>query len=375
MNIIGYVKTLGKKTFAELPFNEVDGLIFAELAYINFHLYVPEGGYIYLKDLVVNDVKEFYKGSVDASQNRRLVRAMMVSERFKDIKIGFCKADTNKRACKQFFALTVIMPDGVGYIAYRGTDTTLLGWREDALLAYQDKMPTQGRSVAYVKNSAKTFDGDFYIGGHSKGGNLAVYTALHMGKRLEKRLIHAFSYDGPGFRNEISILDSFRRVGDRMTKYLTTHDVVGVIYNKAQHPKIVVSNGILLGGHDPFYWLVDKKEAKFRYAKERSALSTAGEEALMNWLIRENDESKELAVRVLFDLFGQSNTIYDLLLNGFRLMYDSKKVIEGYSEEEREAAKEIFRKLGKYYLEAYSPKKFIKEKIEKLKNIEEPEEN
>ena len=374
MNIIGYVKKLGDKTFKELPFNEVDGLIFAELSYINFHLAIPEEKFIYLKDLVVTDRKAFYKGSVDASQNRRLVKAMMVSERFKDIRIGFVKSDISHKAMKQFYALTIIMPGNVGYISYRGTDTTLLGWREDMLLAYQDGMPTQKRAVRYVKNAAKQFTGKFYVGGHSKGGNLAVYTCLHMGSRLEKRLIHGFSYDGPGFRSEISVLDSYHRIGDRMTKFLTTNDVVGVVYNKAKHPKIVYSNGALLGGHDPFYWQVNKRKACFVYSKDRSSISTAGEEALMNWLVTESDESKELAVRVLFDLFGTSVTIYDLLLNAFKLIKDGKAVIEGYSDEEKAAAKDIFTKLGKYYLHAYSPKRLIQEKIDKMKTFEEVEE-
>ena len=165
-------------------------------------------------------------------------------------------------------------------------------------------------------------------------------------------------------------MKSYQRLESRMTKFLTTHDMIGVVYNNAPNPKIVYSDGILLGGHDPFFWSVNRRDHTFLYTKDRSILSKGSEEALMNWLEKESDESKKLAVHVIFDLFGECKTVYDLLLNGFRLLFNSKKVIEGYSDEDRENAKQIFKQLGKYFLSAYNPRKFIKQKKETVENTE-----
>ncbi len=370
MKIIQYVKAFGNKKFSELPFNEVDALIFAELAYVNFDLAIGEYEFKKLKNLKIENKKKFYEGSVDSFFNRQLVELMIKSVRYRNVKIGYCRQMVDRKKALQFFAMTLIMPDHRGYIAYRGTDTSLNGWKEDMLLAFQNHMPGQEKAVEYIKTATTLFTGNFFVGGHSKGGNLAIWATLNMGEELEPRLVQAYSFDGPGFRKDITKMKSFERLQSRMTKFLTTHDMIGVVYNNAPNPKIVYSDGILLGGHDPFFWSVNRRDHTFLYTKDRSILSKGSEEALMNWLKKESDESKKLAVHVIFDLFGECKTVYDLLLNGFRLLFNSKKVIEGYSEEDRENAKQIFKQLGKYFLSAYNPRKFIKQKKETPKNTE-----
>ena len=361
MNIVQYVKQYGNKKFSEFPFNEVDALIFSELSYMNFDMYIKDMHFISLKKLKILDKKNFYFGSVDAYDNRRLLEAMQKSKRYGDVKAGFCRSyiDTHKQNYMQFFAMTLIMPDRTAFISYRGTDISILGWKEDLYLAYQASMPGQERAVNYLKEATTLFTGGFYVGGHSKGGNLAIYSALHMGKKLEKRLIKGYSFDGPGFKKDISHMESYQRINHKLEKFLTTHDMIGVIYNKAQNPKIVYSNGILLGGHDPFFWSVGRYTGTFNYAKDRSIDSKNSEEALMNWLENESEESKKLAVHILFSIFGESRTIYDVLLNASRLIANRKHLFDDYTQEEKEQAKEIYRRLGRYYLTSYSPKRFL----------------
>lgn len=365
MNIIQYVRAFGKKKFSDLPFNEIDALIFSELAYINFDLSIKEMDFVTLNQLVIEDKKKFYYGSVDASKNRRLVEAMIGTKRFGDIKIGFCRSHYDENIYTQFFAMTIIMPNHQGFISYRGTDTSILGWKEDLYLTYRDSMPSQERAVNYIKEAATLFKGNFYIGGHSKGGNLAIYTALNMGEKLEKRLIRAYSFDGPGFEQDITELESFKRIETKLEKFLTTHDMIGVVYNRAKNPKIVYSNGILLGGHDPFYWSVNRYKITFTYSKDRSSFSRKSEEAMMNWLKNESPKAKQLAVQVICDIVGASKTIYDVLLNASRIISNRKSIFKGYSFRQKEEAKEIFKKLGKYYLAAYSPKRYLMNKKKK----------
>ena len=365
MNIIGYVKKFGKYSFKELPFNDIDALIFAELSYLNIHMIIKGKKFKQLKNIVIKDKKAFYHSSVDAFNNRRLCEAMKKSKRYKNVKIGLPSFHDNLKIHEQFYAITIIMPDGIRYISFRGTDITVSGWKEDLLIAYKDDIPSQKSALKYIKEVLETFDGPFYIGGHSKGGNLAAYAALHMGEKYEERLIKTYSFDGPGFKTNIYELDSYKRVSHKYIKYLTTHDIVGVIYNRNPNPIIVYSDGVLLGGHDLFYWGIKKNEPSFVIAKERSKFSLESENALMGWLNSEEDECKEIAVKVVFDLLGTNATLYDLLLNAGRLVTNGKRTFEGYSEHQQAKVKEIFRRLGSYYLHAYSPKKFLKEKFSK----------
>ncbi len=362
MNLIQYVRFFGNKKFSDLPFSEVDGLIFAELAYINFDMYIKHMDFVKLKDLKIKDEKEFYKGSVDYRRNRILLEAMKKSKRYKDVKIGYCRSYIDEKKYTQFFAMTIVMPDNSGYIAFRGTDTSILGWKEDLYLVYENHMPGQEKAASYLKEAARLFSGMFYVGGHSKGGNLAVYGALNMDKRLERRMVKCYSFDGPGFKGGIKGFEAYSRIGHKFEKYLTTKDMIGVVYNEAEDPNIVYSYGVLLGGHDPFAWSISMKTARFVYAKDRSATSKNTEKALMTWLNEESYESRRLAVDVLITLFGQAKTIYDLLLQAARVITNRKTIFSDYTVKQKEEAKETFRKLGKYYLSAYSPKKYLTKK-------------
>ena len=180
MNIIGYVKKYKNRSFEELPFNDIDSLIFSELAYINFDEVAPKGKFIKLKNLEVKNPKTFYYGSVDYKSNRSILRLMKNSKRYQDLKIGnavnvFIKEDV----VEQFFAITIILPNNDVYISYRGTDITILGWKEDFTMIYKDYFPSQLRAIDYFNKSQKYIENNFYLGGHSKGGNLAFHVAVN----------------------------------------------------------------------------------------------------------------------------------------------------------------------------------------------------
>ena len=367
MNIIGYVKRFGDQTFKELPFNEIDALIFAELAYINFDTVIPDHRFHPLSRIVIKDKKAFYKGSVDASNNEKLINLMVKSKRYKNLRIGFCDSCRDEKDFTQFFALTILFPDKTGYIALRGTDTSLLGWREDLTIMYQDDMPSQDMSAEYVNKMMKHFDGNFYIGGHSKGGNLAIYSALHMDDKYYDRLIRVYSFDGPGFREDVTQEPSFNIIKERINKYLTTNDMIGVVYNRIENPIVVYSQGILLGGHDPFRWKVNKNGESFFYGA-RSKKSEKFEKGVMNWLTTTSDMDKELAVNILFRLLGDSKNIYDLLLKSFRLVRNAKENLKDYSPIQIGRIMIIYRRLGQLLFRSYSPKKYLTQKTK-----EEPE--
>ena len=366
MNILGYAKRFSNKTFSELPFNYVDGLILSQLSYVNFNLIIPESGFVKLKTLDKLediDTKDLFYGSVDAKNNERILNVMIKSKRYKNIQVGYSRSCFDSDINKQFAAVTFLMPHNIGFISFRGTDITMVGWKEDFYLAYRDSFPGQEDAVDYIKMVTKLFQGRFYVGGHSKGGNLAIYSCLNMYKKLYPRLINVFSYDGPGFKNSIKEHPNYELLKEKVVKFLTSNDMIGVVYNNIENAKIVYSNGILLGGHDPFRWMVDPIKVDFVYSKNRSYMSKKYEEALMSWLTEVNDDDKEVVVHVIFEMLGDSKNVYDLLLKGGRLIINGRKTWDQYTPQQRIKARETFKKLGRYFLSSYSPKTFLKEKF------------
>ena len=204
MNIIDYLKKYKDVTLEELEFNEVDSLILSELSYMNFNLYVPrlcDNSFIKISDIKVKNYEKFSYGSVDHKNNVKLFDLLKTSERFKDLQVGLYKeglASKVNRKNKQFFALSYILPNNTLYIAFRGTDITINGWKEDFHLCLLDTIPSQDEALKYTKNVLRKVKLPFYLGGHSKGGNLANYSALNLNsRRFEKRLIKSYSlYDG-----------------------------------------------------------------------------------------------------------------------------------------------------------------------------------
>lgn len=365
MNIVSYVRHFGEKRFSEEPFNCIDALILSQMSYINFDLIIPEMGFVKLKDLKGLKNKDLYFDSVDYLNNKRLFKMMVKSKRYRSVKVGYFRKSfiDKERTNKQFVAVTFILQNRTGFISFRGTDISMVGWREDLYIAYRDNVPGAQDAVEYVNNATSLFKGKFYIGGHSKGGNLAVHASLNMDRKLDDRLIKVYSFDGPGFRKRIQEHEGYPFVKDKVEKYLTSNDMIGVIYNNIENAKIVYSYGVLLGGHDPYRWYIEKKNVDFMYTKDRSFMSKQYEEALMGWLTSMSDDDKSLAVHIIFDMMGESENVYDLLLNAARLVVSGRRNWEEYSPRQRIKAREIFRKLGRFFLHAYSPRRFLKEKF------------
>ena len=372
MNIIDYLKKYKDVTLEELEFNEVDSLILSELSYMNFNLYVPrlcDNAFIKISDIKVRNYEKFSYGSVDHKNNVKLFDLLKTSERFKNLQVGLYKeglASKVNRKNKQFFALSYILPNNTLYIAFRGTDITINGWKEDFHLCLLDTIPSQYEALKYTKNVLRKVKLPFYLGGHSKGGNLANYSALNLNsRRFEKRLIKSYSFDGPGFKNGIKKYPSYKEVKKKLNKYMTHRDLVGMIYNEIKKGvNIVSATGFLLGGHDPFTWRVNIKKARF-VSGRRNRIYLNSEIAFNKWLNSLSTEDKILACDMVFDLLGDTKTVYDLPKALRNIVKKYKEVTSSYSEEEVIRVKEIVKQLIKEYLRANFVRKKKPKKIEK----------
>ena len=348
MNIIGFIKKYGNLTFREKRLSDVDALIFSELAYVNFELLMEEGEvekrFSDMKEDKLND-KKVYEGSVDAKKNKILLNLLVKSNRYKNVIVrdvvnSFSKDDEN-----QFYVVTFVLPNGNLFISYRGTDTSLIGWKEDFLLTVYDKIKAQIQAEKYLVSEMERYPKRrFYLGGHSKGGNLAFYAALTIPDNLVYRLIGAYSFDGPGFKQGIKSFRSYEAVKGRLIKYRTYNNVIGAAFTDVDNYRVVYSIGIL-GGHDPFGWRISKKTSMFRMARDISARSKNFTGRIMRWLESLSMQDRLLTVEAFFRIFDGNDTIYDLFRNFLRNMRAARKTLSVYPEEDRARLKEILKAL------------------------------
>ena len=229
--ILDYIKEYGDYTFSEKPLNEVDSLVLCQFAYLKFDGMVPSAeekaepvSIEYLNGH--QDKEKLFADERYREKNTALFQGMLESIRFSTLRMNYYvnRIETEKET--QFSAITFFLEDRSIYIAYRGTDETIIGWKEDFNLAFSEPVAGQLRSVEYLNETAATFEKPFYMGGHSKGGNFAAYAAMNCKREIQDRIIKIYSHDGPGFRPEIRERGHYERIADRVIKIIPHSSLV-----------------------------------------------------------------------------------------------------------------------------------------------------
>ncbi len=259
-NIVDYVQT-EFATFGQKPFSDVDSLVLSVLSY--FHLPKRlarannwEG--MRLVELYRADCFEDMYGMLwDPDSSARLLAALAASPRFRDIRVMGYRVRNDPAQEKQFGALALQLSDAEAFIAFRGTDNTILGWKEDFNMAFRYPVPSQEEACRYLEEAARHVRGRLLLGGHSKGGNLAVYAAFSCSQSVRSRIEHVFSHDGPGFPETVFQDGSIDRVRDRVRKTLPQSSIVGMLLEHQEDYQVVRSSTFSAFQHDPYSWVVE----------------------------------------------------------------------------------------------------------------------
>lgn len=310
-SIIAYVKS-ELRTFAEHPFHEVDSLVLSQFSYIHLeNLIAPlQAGSVRhpytLQQLYRAECfAHFFAEQSDAQRNRELLCACAASPRFRDVGIAYYEEDFDATSEKQFCAMTFFINADTSYLAFRGTDCTLVGWKEDFNMAFLTPVPSQKAALSYTLAVAKHVRGNLMLGGHSKGGNLAVYAAMMSPARLQSRIVSVYSHDGPGFKDNIFESDAYLRIKDRIQKTLPQSSLVGMLLEHQEDYAIVESNGVGILQHNPYSWIV--REGAF---VKLSSLTTGADylnRTLSAWLADLSEDKREQFVDALYSVISATN--------------------------------------------------------------------
>lgn len=309
-NIITYTEN-ELATFSKKSFNSVDSLVLSQFSYIHLPLIVPglqtNREPVGLRALLKTELfPEMFNNVRDYENNRKLLFAMAASPRFRDIKLSFYADEKDDILEKQFSAVTLFLDEETAYIAFRGTDATLVGWKEDFNMAFKCPVPAQEAAVRYVEEVARRCHGQLMLGGHSKGGNLAVYAYAKCSQQIKERITKVYSHDGPGFKENIIDSIEFQCLHERVEKTLPQSSVIGMLLENQERYSIVKSNRTGVMQHDPFSWIV--KGDHFVIVEQLTKSAKYMDRSLHQWLGSISDDEREHFVNALYSVLDVGDT-------------------------------------------------------------------
>lgn len=305
-NIFDYLEWRGDIPFSADPFNEVDNLILAELSYADFDKVLPSDG----KAVSLKDADERYFSLHPREEIREdgnhieraplLMDHMLTGGRFGSLMIADYVNVINENIDCQMSALTYLLADGSIFIAFRGTDSTIVGWKEDFNMSYLPETEGQRRAVEYVNRTGRKHSGLIRVGGHSKGGNFAVYASAFCDPEIRCRILQVYTNDGPGFRHEIMAKGDYRSILPKVISIVPDTSVIGMLLTSKVRHRTVRSSENGLKQHDGLTWQVERN--RFETA-EPSSLGMFIKRSQQDWLGKLDDESRASFVNTLFSMF------------------------------------------------------------------------
>lgn len=307
--IISYVKEYGEHSFAEAPMNEVDSLVLCQFSYLKFDGLVPDvrenGHSVSLQEIAAHeDYEKLYADERYERDNRALFEAMLASRRFRNMRLNCYINIIEKEWETQFSAVTFLLDDGALYVAFRGTDENIVGWKEDFNMAFLSPVPGQAYSVKYLNMVTGKLHKPFYVGGHSKGGNLALYSAMNCIPKIQERIIKIYSMDGPGFRPEVLDVCRYNEIADRVVKILPHSSLVGMLFERDIHYKVVESKTFGLAQHNPYTWIVE--DGKFQEVDGIYESRLLMDGALNEWILSLDEKRLKIFVDTLYQVVSAS---------------------------------------------------------------------
>ena len=303
--IFDYLKEVTYDSIYDRPFKELDVLALTELTYLPFGHIVPQGDTTGIP-VRLSDAMELIDRTTDfivSNQHLQLVDELATSKRFKNIKLLNYVDEYDPDVQKQFAAMTYRLSLDTYLVVFRGTDDTLIGWKEDFHMTYMDHVPAQKRAAIYLQHVMKEFPkGRFLVAGHSKGGNLATYACSYLPDSLFERVDVIYSYDAPGLNKAIIETEGYQRTSPYIRRFVPQGSIVGMMLEVPEPTTIVKRHA--LGGfaqHDAFTWEI--KDYSFVTVSETSPDSQQTDLTLKQWVRETSAEERKKFFDTFFGIF------------------------------------------------------------------------
>lgn len=318
--LFDYLLYYKDEPFEVIPFNEVDCLILAMFSYVKLEGIVPkekresismsEACALFLSKYSEKDFKkEYWMFPI----SYKLVQALSLSKRYYYAKLYHLVTSTDSNG--QFGALTIRLSNGITYISFEGTDSSVSGWKEDFELMYKCPIYSQKLAVNYFDETLNLFDREIYVGGHSKGGNLAMYGYMYGKSYYKRRVKKVYNFDGPGFLDDIMQSELYQDLSSKLFMVVPKESIVGMMLGHGEY-QVVNSTHKGMMQHDGTSWecfggyfvttTLSKKSSKF-------------EQNLNEYIKGMSLEERESFVNTVFAVFEKSGITNIMQLKDFKI--------------------------------------------------------
>ena len=320
-DVFDYLEWRGDISFSQVPPGDADFAILCLLAYIPFDKVVPQDIMeqpVCLKEAASRvlglSVKKKDPVRFHLEDDGKLLEKITQAPRFEELRLtGYVNKFSEKEE-EQFCGMTFIFPDDSLGVVFRGTDGTIIGWKEDFNLGFLEQLPSQKDAADYLTKTVKSIktDAGIYVCGHSKGGNLAMYAAAFAGSRIQGRIRAVRNFDGPGFKDNILESAEFKRISDRILTLMPQSSLVGILLGHKEAYKVVHSTAQARKQHELYTWAVYRDG--FMEESRLSESSMLASKAIGEWVSQMSDDERMKLTDGIFDILKDTGaeTIEDL---------------------------------------------------------------
>lgn len=315
-NIMDYLNWRGDLSFRQDPLNAVDALIFSALAYIHHGEPVSQAGSdpIELREAAQAFFRlEDTESRVRVKNDLELLRLAAASNRFGSTKLCMYRDLYVPEQETQFAAMTFLLDDGSMFLVFRGTDLTLTGWKEDFNMTFQQTVPAQRLAVQYTREVALQYPYPMRMGGHSKGGNLAVFAAARSSPMIQSRILDIYNNDGPGFTKYLMGDLGYIAMVPRIQTYIPQSSVIGMLLEHEEDYMVVRSKNVSILQHDPYSWEVQGRDfVRMQGITEDSRFIDS---TIKTWFAGMTNQERNQLVDVMFTVLesGGTDSVQDIL--------------------------------------------------------------
>ena len=318
-NIMDYLDWRGDLDFTVSPFSEVDNLILSELVYVDFQGIIPPPGEGEISISEANRI--FFSRHTEEEINARvsstrmaafLMQKMADTKRFGEIRLADYINDISLDEQSQFCAMTVDLSDGYRNVVFSGTDSTIVGWKEDFNMSFLEETPGQQKAVEYLNGVAGLYVEPLRVMGHSKGGNHSIYSAIHSSPRVMDRIRAIYNNDGPGFTENMLALPGYQRLLPCIHSIVPEYSIVGMMFEHRESYKVVASSENRAGQHDVMSWEV--KGTELVHLSDVDGRALLLDKTMKSWLEGMDGPRREAFVDTIFGILEEADirTVDDL---------------------------------------------------------------
>lgn len=311
-NVFDYVVWRGDLSIRQSALNDVDCLILSQLAYINFKDVVSEkiapdysSALISIKDAsekLFRLRKDACKGLLMPPDITRLLKMLAKSRRYRNMRLSGYQVKQDVKKEEQFGAIVIHTGYHSAFVAFSGTDDSLVGWKEDFNMSFVCPVPSQNDAKIYLQNVARTINVPFFVGGHSKGGNLSLYASFELSDDSKKKVMAVYNFDGPGFMGKNYNCDiEFQK---KLKLFIPQSSIVGVVFGRQGCKKIIKSDEVGVWQHNPFSWQIKGKS--FVLVDEITWQSKLIDSVFRQWLSDVDVNKRKMLVENFYEVFNQT---------------------------------------------------------------------